>query len=307
MFEFSDIFNNLPSFCSNLLTIRRTACTLVPTTGLRYWGYTRLMLARQRHDLIVDSVRRNGTVRVRDLANQLDVSEMTVRRDLDQLAAQQLIEKVHGGATRIGDMSSYEPGFTVKQGRQRAEKEAIALRALELVQPNSAIGISAGTTTWTFAHHLHGVEALTVVTNAPAIAQSLYDITDPALSVVLTGGVRTPSDALVGPLATDALSKLHIDVLFLGVHGMDAGLGYSTPNLAEAEINRAFIAAARRVVVLADHTKWGTRGLAQIAPLERADLVVSDTALPRDARQTLENLGVEFNLVTPTTMAEQSA
>ncbi len=77
------------------------------------------------------------------------------------------------------------------------------------------------------------------------------------------------------------LGKLHIDVLFLGVHGMDAGLGYSTPNLAEAEINRAFIDAARRVVVLADHTKWGTRGLAQIAPLERADLVVCDTALPK--------------------------
>ena len=124
---------------------------------------------------------------------------------------------------------------------------------------------------------------------------------------MLTGGVRTPSDALVGPLATDALSKLHIDVLFLGVHGMDTGLGYSTPNLAEAEINRAFIAAARRVVVLADHTKWGTRGLAQIAPLERADLVVCNTALPKDARQIFENLGVELSLVAPTSMAAQSA
>ena len=124
---------------------------------------------------------------------------------------------------------------------------------------------------------------------------------------MLTGGVRTQSDALVGPLATEALAKLHIDTLFLGVHGMDAGLGYSTPNLAEAEINRAFIAAAHRVVVLADHTKWGTRGLAQIAPLERADLVISDTGLSSDARQAFSTLGVEISLVTPTTMAEQSA
>ena len=96
-------------------------------------------------------------------------------------------------------------------------------------------------------------------------------------------------------------------MLFLGVHGMDTGLGYSTPNLAEAEINRAFIDAADRVVVLADHTKWGTRGLAQIAPLDRADLVICDTGLPSDARRALENLGVEITLVAPTTMAAQSA
>ena len=116
---------------------------------------------------------------------------------------------------------------------------------------------------------------------------------------MLTGGVRTPSDALVGPIATGALATLHIDVLFLGVHGMDVGLGYSTPNLAEAEINRAFIDSARRVVVLADHTKWGIRGLAQIAPLERADLVITDGSLPDAARQAFCDLDVDVALVTP--------
>lgn len=260
------------------------------------------MLARQRHDHIVDTVRRNGSVRVRDLAEQLDVSEMTVRRDLDVLEAQQLIEKVHGGATRVGDMSSYEPGFDIKRTRQLAEKDAIAERAVQMVQPNSSIGLTAGTTTFTLARCLHGVSNVTVVTNAPAIAQALYD--DPELSVVLTGGVRTPSDALVGPLATRALSTLHVDVLFLGVHGMDPGLGYSTPNLAEAELNRAFIEAARRVVVLADHTKWGTSGLAQIAPLERADAVVCDDRLPIEARTTFSNLGVDLILVAPSEIAE---
>jgi len=266
-----------------------------------------LMLARQRHDFIVEMIRRTGSVRVRELAEELDVSEMTVRRDLDQLAGQRLIEKVHGGATRIGDLSSFEPGFDAKQHRQRSEKDAIARRALEFVQPNSAIGLTAGTTTWRFARELHGITNLTVVTNAPSIAQSLYQAADPDISVVLTGGIRTPSDALVGPLATEALSKLHIDVLFMGVHGMDDGLGYSTPNLAEAEVNRAFIAAARRVVVIADHTKWGMRGLAQIAPLSAADVVVSDDELPRNARETFERAGAEVVLASTADVAAHAS
>lgn len=257
------------------------------------------MLAHQRHDLITERVRLMGSVRVRDLADELDVSDMTVRRDLDLLAAQGLIGKVHGGATRLSEMSSYEPGFDAKQERQRSEKDLIARRALDLVQPNSAVGLTAGTTTWTFARHLRTVPNLTVVTNAPSIAQTLYQTMDSSASVVLTGGVRTPSDALVGPIATSALSTLHVDVLFLGVHGMDDRLGFSTPNLAEAEVNRAFIESARTVVVLADHTKWGTRGLAQIAPLHRADVVVSDSLLPEAAQETFQNLGVEVILVTP--------
>lgn len=265
------------------------------------------MLARQRHDLIVEQVRNAGSVRVRDLADDLDVSEMTIRRDLDTLATQGLIEKVHGGAARLADASSFEPGFAAKQQRQLVEKDLIARRALDFVAPNSSVGLTAGTTTWTFARHLGAIADLTVVTNAPSIAQTLYQAAEPQASVVLTGGVRTPSDALVGPIATSALSTLHIDVLFLGVHGMDDGLGYSTPNLAEAEVNRAFIAAARRVIVLADHTKWGMRGLAQIAPLERADLVISDNSLPIRAQQILQNLSVDVTLVTPPSMTSESA
>ncbi len=230
---------------------------------------------------------------------------MTVRRDLDTLADHGLIEKVHGGAARVGDLSSFEPGFAAKQDRQRAEKLAIARSAATLVRPGSAIGLTAGTTTWTFASELQAPPDLTVVTNAPSIAQTLYGSTH--VSVVLTGGVRTPSDALVGPLATDAVSKLHIDTLFLGVHGMDATLGYSTPNLAEAEINAALIAAAQRVVVLADHTKWGTRGLAQIAPLGRADMVISDDRLPVEAHRAFESAGVELVVVRAGKLAERSA
>ena len=161
----------------------------------------------------------------------------------------------------------------------------------------STIGLTAGTTTWRFAHLLRGLQNLTVVTNAPSIARSLYEEPDSSVSVVLTGGIRTPSDALVGPVATATLAKLHIDTLFLGVHGMDVDTGFSTPNLAEAEVNRAFIDSARTVVVLADHTKWGMRGLAQIAPLDGVDIVICDDALSPVARQVFDGVGVEMILV----------
>lgn len=265
------------------------------------------MLAQRRHELILAEVRRDGAVRVRDLAARLDVSEMTVRRDLDTLAARRLIEKVHGGAVPVTDPSSFEPGFDVKRLRQTAEKDAIARAALARVSPNSAIGLTAGTTTWRLGQLLGAVEGLTVVTNAPSVARSLYDDHDPGSQIVLTGGVRTPSDALVGPLATAALSSLHVDTLFLGVHGMDADMGFSTPNLAEAEVNRAFTAAAKRVIVLADHTKWGTHGLAQIVPLAQVDMIISDEQLSPVAVQAFEAADVEVVLVPVDDAAERSA
>lgn len=102
--------------------------------------------------------------------------------------------------------------------------------------------------------------------------------------MVLTGGVRTPSDSLVGPVADQAIAALHFDVLFLGVHGISVEAGLSTPNLAEAETNRRLVQSARRVVVVADHTKWGTVGLSSFAALEQVDTLVTDAGLPAQAR-----------------------
>lgn len=255
------------------------------------------LLARQRHEVILEAIRQDGSVRVRDLASRLEVSDMTVRRDLEALASQNLIDKVHGGATRAGGHSTNEPGFEVKQRRQQREKEAIATAAAAMVRPGSAVGLTAGTTTWTLAKLLHRVPDLTIVTNAPSIARVFYRMSRPDLNVVITGGMRTPSDALVGPLATQALRNLHVDLVFMGVHGMDSGLGFSTPNLPEAEVNRAFVDAAREVVVLADHTKWGIRGLARIAGLDAAGLVISDDRLARSAREDFAAAGTAVELV----------
>src|SRR4029078_5045354 len=135
---------------------------------------------------------------------------------------------------------------------------------------------SAGTTTYEFARAVRDVPDLTVVTNSVPVAQLLRASGTPGQTVVLTGGVHTPSDALVGPVAVAALRMLHVDRLFLGVHGMDARAGLNNTTRVEAEANRAMVETARQVGVLADHTKWGTVGLSTIIPLSSVDLVVSD-------------------------------
>ncbi|MFI2368117.1 DeoR/GlpR family DNA-binding transcription regulator [Streptomyces sp. NPDC018833] len=254
------------------------------------------LLAEQRRALILDEVRRRGGVRVNDLTRRLNVSDMTVRRDLDALARQGVVEKVHGGAVPVVEASTHEPGFEAKSALELSAKEDIARAAAGLAVPGSAIALSGGTTTYALAHHLLDVPDLTVVTNSVRVADVFHSAqhTGPAgdrrpgaATVVLTGGVRTPSDALVGPVADQAIRSLHFDILFIGVHGISVEAGLSTPNLAEAETNRRFVAAARRVVVVADHTKWGTVGLSSFAQLSDVDTLVTDAGLPAQAREEM--------------------
>ncbi|WP_405557840.1 DeoR/GlpR family DNA-binding transcription regulator [Streptomyces sp. NBC_01171] len=248
------------------------------------------LLAEQRRALIVDEVRRRGGVRVNELTRQLGVSDMTVRRDLDALARQGVLEKVHGGAVPVVEASTHEPGFEAKSGLEPTAKEEIARAAARLVAPGSAIALSGGTTTYTLARQLLEVPDLTVVTNSVRVADVFHTAQRAsgrrpgAATVVLTGGVRTPSDSLVGPVADRAIAALHFDLLFLGVHGISAEAGLSTPNLAEAETNRQLVRSARRVVVVADHTKWGTVGLSSFAALDDVDTLVTDGGLPPEAR-----------------------
>lgn len=245
------------------------------------------MLAQQRQAAILDRVRLHGGVRVSDLVTEFGVSDMTIRRDLETLAEQGLVAKVHGGATVIRPGSSEEPGFAAKSVRNRAEKAAIAGAAAELVKPGMAVALSAGTTTAELAKRLVNVAELTIVTNSVPVADVFFGAGRPDRTVVLTGGVRTPSDALVGPVAVAAIRTFHLDLLFLGVHGMSRRVGYTTPNLMEAETDRALLAAAEKLVVLADHSKWELVGISTIAPLADADVLITDPGLPEPARAAL--------------------
>ena len=243
-------------------------------------------LAAQRHDIITAQLRLHGAVRVGDLATLLDVSEMTVRRDLDALCELGVLDKVHGGATLRDDRSAFEPGFDAKSRRNLEEKIAIGRTAASLVRAGTSIGLTAGTTTYHMAMSLVDVADLTVVTNCIHIAEYLHQFPRADRTVLLIGGTRTPSDALVGPTAVQTLSQLQLDLVFMGVHGMSAK-GFTTPNLAEAETNRAFAQTTNDVVVLADHSKWNLNGLCTIMPLDDAAMVITDSSLRADARAVL--------------------
>lgn len=246
------------------------------------------MLARQRQAKIVERVREDGAVRVADLVRELGVSDMTVRRDLEILDERGLVEKVHGGATAVEGSALFEPTFAAKSSLQEAEKAAIARSAASLVEPGMAIAVSAGTTTYALAQRLVDIPRITVVTNSIRVTDVLHHGGRADQTIILTGGERTRSEALVGPFAVAALRTVHVDLVFVGVHGMDPHSGFTCPNLSEAETDRALIEAARHLVVVADHTKWGIIGISSIARLDQADVLVTDARLEPDARAVLQ-------------------
>jgi DeoR/GlpR family transcriptional regulator of sugar metabolism len=257
------------------------------------------MLARQRQAIILERVREDGAVRVADLVRDLGASDMTVRRDLELLDERGLLEKVHGGATAVAGNALFEPGFAAKSALQQAEKDAIADAAVALVEPGMAIGVSAGTTTYALAQRLADIPGITVVTNSVRVADILNQMGRSDQTTILTGGVRTPSDALVGPFAVAALRTVHVDLVFVGVHGMDPHSGFTCPNLLEADTDRALIEAGRRLVVVADHTKWGVIGISSIARLDQADVLITDSALEPGAQRILTETVRELLVVSP--------
>lgn len=242
------------------------------------------MLPEIRKKKILQEVQQHGSVEVSELAEALDVSAMTVRRDLAELDEQGLINRIHGGAELPA--VSFEPQFEEKISLNAGEKTKIAEKALQLIYPGQAVGIAGGTTCQRIAQKIAGEsqhENLTVVTNSLPVAQVLHQTPNPAHPrVLLTGGERTPSDALVGPLAESSVANLYTDLLFIGTHGATKQ-GLLTPNLLEAQTNRALIHSAHKVVAVFDGSKWGTAGLARYAEWGDVHTVITTDDLPPEA------------------------
>lgn len=247
------------------------------------------MLSPERHSRILQALIEVPAVRVAELADLLGVSDMTVRRDIELLDEQHLLKKIHGGASRLDVLSSIEPGFASKAVQQLEAKQQIAQAAARLIENGMTIALGAGTTTVQLASQLAQFENLTVITNSIKAAQALYHSNPGNAAVVITGGERTPSEALVGPLSVAAIESLNVDLCFLGVHGIHPR-GLSSPNLPEAQTNAAFIEAASKLVVLADHSKFGLRALATFAPLEQVSILVTDSGISETTLETYRPL-----------------
>lgn len=243
-----------------------------------------------RQQKILALLKRHAVVSVGRLARSVRASEMTVRRDLSVLGDRGLVRRLHGGAVLERGKAEESP-FSNARHEHVEEKEGIAKEAATLVSPGNVVAFGAGTTTWHVARVLAARNDLTFITNSPNIA---LELDRGQSNIILTGGhFRTPADALVGPPALWTLERLQIDILFLGTNGIDLKAGYTTPILAEAETNTAMIRKASRVVVVADHSKFGRVTMASFAPIEAAHVLITDAAAPRSIVRTIRHRDVE--------------
>lgn len=250
-----------------------------------------------RFGRILQRLNESGSVGVAELAEQLEVSEASVRRDLRRLEQQNLLTRTHGGAAASGVL--YELPLRYRGGQHHEAKRAIAAAAVDLVTDEThSVGLNGGTTTTEVARALTGHPGLRVVTNALNIASELAVRTTIEL-VVCGGSARPESYELVGPLAEQTLAHLNLDLAFIGVDGISVGAGLTTHHEVEAQTNRALAGIADRVVVVADSSKLGKRGFARISDLSVASDLITDTGADADAVDALRQAGLAVHLVEP--------
>jgi DeoR family fructose operon transcriptional repressor len=247
------------------------------------------MYAEERQQQILETARRDGRADVNVLAESLDVTPETVRRDLTVLERHGLVRRVHGGAIPV-ERLGFEPDVPTRSERLVTEKERIAKAALDEVPNEGAIVIDAGTTTLRLAELLPTDRELTVVTNSlqvGTIVSSRRNIT----TYIVGGRIRGRTMANTGEWALQSLKGLFVDVAFLGTNGLDVKRGLTTPDQAEAAVKRAFLHCARRTVVLTDHSKIGQVHFSHVADLGDIEKVITDSGLDEETAAEIEAAG----------------
>jgi DeoR family transcriptional regulator of aga operon len=252
---------------------------------------------------LLELLNERGRLEIEDVAAELGVSAATIRRDLDQLAQQQLVTRTRGGA--VSNAVSYDLPLRYKTARNADEKQRIAAAAAALVRRGTILALTGGTTASEVARAIasrgslqlmDGEPAVTIVTNAVNIANELT--IRPQVKVVMTGGVaRTASYELIGPLAQRTLEELSLEMAILGVNGIDPAYGATVANEGEASINGLMAARARQVVVVADSSKLGAQSFARVCPVSAVDILITDTRAPDDLIEAFEKAGVRTQRV----------
>ena len=224
----------------------------------------------QRLEMIQDRLSEQGSVRIGDLAVTFGVSEMTIRRDLDELEALGLARRVRGGAVAVGP----EP-FAARHRHNARAQGRIAEKLRQFVPDRGTIALDASSTVYRLAADLHGARDLVVVSNGLDTFQSLEG--KAGISAVLTGGTREPrTGSLVGPVASRSAQDFLFDLFICSAAALDPSVGSSEASLAEAEVKRALAANSGRVILAADHSKLGTRAQARMFRLDDLDVLVTD-------------------------------
>lgn len=246
----------------------------------------------QRRQQILQFLKQQGRITIQEIIEQFDCSEATARRDLDLLDKKGDIVRTIGGALFDGIASVREVPFAEKKQHLWLEKEAIARKAVELIDEGDSVCLTGGTTTFLIARELKQRQGVTVVTNAVNIAMELADCD--GIQVVVIGGVmRSKSFELCGPLAEKTIEHLNIEKLFIGVDGISVDQGITTYSELEAQTGRMLMSRAKRTIAVFDHTKVEKSSLFSIAPLHEIHACVTDKKLEPKMEKTLHQYGIQ--------------
>jgi DeoR family transcriptional regulator of aga operon len=253
------------------------------------------MLIEERRQHILSLIQKQGRVLVDELSSDLDLSKITIRKDLDYLESKDLLVRTHGGALPAQAGALSDPTIQEKEELHHEEKVKIAKAAAAMVSEGQCIILDSGTTTTEIARSLSSLRHLTVITNALNIAA---DLARSNFEIILIGGtLRKNSLSVVGPLAEDVLKEMHADIVFLGVDGFDTKIGLTTPNLLEARVNRAMVEAAEKVVAVCDSSKFNRRSLSLIVGASAIDHVITDSNLSPEEVKAIRDAGIEVTVV----------
>lgn len=253
------------------------------------------MTIAERHKYILDELSKNGFVSVAELSKDLDVTMVTVRKDLKILEDKGLLYRSHGSATPV---SPYVNDRSVNEKKlvRVEEKSRIATLAKDLVEEDDAIIIGSGTTVVAFAQAIPKNKKLTVLTAAMNVTLALIDA--PEVEIVQLGGVvRKSSSSVVGHYAEEMLKQFACSKLFLSVDGISLDYGLTTSHMMEAHLNSHMMKAVQKTIVLADSSKFGKKGFGKICNLEDIDMIITDAGIPELYREKLEEMGIEVRLV----------
>ncbi|WP_284644841.1 DeoR/GlpR family DNA-binding transcription regulator [Paenibacillus silviterrae] len=250
------------------------------------------MLVAERWQKIVQLVNERGSIRVTELSELCQVTEETIRRDLDRLEGEGKLRRSHGGAVSVQSEGTSEIPYLVRETTNAEQKRDIAASAISLIQPNDRIILDASSTAWYMAQILPDVP-LTVVTNSIRVTMELS--TKEKIQVISTGGRLTSrSLSYVGPLAERSLRTYHVDKAFLSCKGVHPERGVSESNELQALIKQKMIEIADQVVLMADYSKFGQQSFAHVADWEQIDTVITDRQTDTAYIQQLQEQSVRL-------------
>lgn len=243
-----------------------------------------------RHQKIIELLRTNESCNVGFLADELNVSTVTMRHDLDELEQSGCIRRSYGRAT-LSQNFSFELEFREKENIRSESKQLIARKAAELVEHGDSIIVDSGSTVALLARYIGSDKKITLMTNALNLASEL--VADARFTVMMTGGtLRADSWSLCGPEAEQAVKLHHFNKLFIGADGIDLLAGVSTTNAQDAQLNRAMLAACDQIILLADSSKFGRRSFCVICKMPQVNILVTDSGISDEYKNALTQMGV---------------